>query len=66
MAVFISAQQQNSSVVLKNVNSNRVDKIGDFNFNALASTLALLHVTTRYYADIYFWIVFVRWCDLVF
>ena len=44
MAVFISAQEQNSSVVLKNVNSNRADKIGNFNFNndAYASTLELI------------------------
>jgi hypothetical protein len=44
MAVFISAQEQNSSVVLKNVNSNRLDQIGDFNFNedARASTLKLM------------------------
>ena len=45
MAVFISAQEQNSSVVLKNVNSNRLDQIGDFNFNEDAHASALELIT---------------------
>lgn len=45
MAVFISAQEQNSSVVLKNVNSNRLDKIVVFNFNEDAHASALELIT---------------------